>query len=563
MPDLDLWPLLEELEIKPKNARPMKLRRDDAFAWAQRELVCEVERQYNAGKPVRIIVLKGRQVGLSTVTEAILFIWAFLHPGSNALVLSKKQPDSDYLFSMFKRYWERGPFYGLFNTKFDRIGYLEWAGLGSSVTTETAKNEDVGRGHTIHAVHGSEVAFWPDAADIAGSLNEAVPDEHGTIIIYESTAKGVGGFFHDEWQKAIDPTGEKSAFTPMFFPWWEHDEYAIPATTIKYADLDDEERDLLGDFPKLTIPKLAWRRRKIAGYTNPETFKQEYPMSDSEAFISTGYNVFPQNKIAACFEQVDYEQGFLYNDDGKLAFADDDGGHLFVYRPPEHRRRYVVACDPTYTVDGDPGCIQIVDRDSLEQVAVWHGSADPATIADQGLALAYWYNDAVLNTEVQGGGRAVLNHWRDANYPNIAMDYRPDRPKKVMQAFGWNTTYETKKLLLSFLQSALVRRQLKLHHAATRWELEQYVSNEDGTYGPARRSGHDDCVMSLGIAIATINFEKPNAGPAPEYLSRPLPHVPGKTPITAGAAYGKVWTPPGSNVGGMDDDMMIGVESVY
>src|SRR3974390_125659 len=140
VPALDLWPVLETLKIKTKNATIKRLNRSDKFAWAQRELVAEVERQYNAGLPVRIIVLKGRQVGLSTVTEGILFLWSFLHPGSAALVLSKKQDDSDYLFSMFKRYWEEGPFYGLFPEKFNRIGYMEWGGTGSSVTTSTAKD---------------------------------------------------------------------------------------------------------------------------------------------------------------------------------------------------------------------------------------------------------------------------------------------------------------------------------------------------------------------------------------------------------------------------------------
>lgn len=82
MPNLSLWPMLEQLEIRTKGGKRIKLNRDDPFAWAQREFVAEVERQYNAGLPVRIIVLKGRQLGISTVTEAILFLWAFIHPGS-------------------------------------------------------------------------------------------------------------------------------------------------------------------------------------------------------------------------------------------------------------------------------------------------------------------------------------------------------------------------------------------------------------------------------------------------------------------------------------------------
>jgi len=444
MPNLTLWPLLERLPIKTKEAKIKLLNRKDDFAWAQREFVKEIERQYNQGLPVRIIVLKGRQLGLSTLTEAVLFLWCFLHPGANSLVLSKEKPDSEYLFGMFKRFWEDGPLKGLFPTKYNRIGYLEWDGLGSSVTTETAKKPDVGRGKTLMGVHGSEVAFWPMADEIVAGLSESVPYEHGTIIVMESTAQGVGGYFHDEWIKAVEG---RSTFTPMFFPWWEHKEYEIKDTHLAYRDLDDEERELLQLYPKMTIPKLAWRRRKMQSYANPDTFKEEYPNSWEEAFLSTGTNVFPLNKLAQCYKpDVEVEQGFLYNDNGKLSFTLDDGGHLFVYQQPSPRqtRRYVVACDPTWTVDGDPACIQVLDRASMEQVAVWHGSADPTTVGDIALAMAYWYGAAtILNTEIQGGGRRVMERWRDANYPYIWMDRRPDRPKRMMGSLGWNSTYDT------------------------------------------------------------------------------------------------------------------------
>jgi hypothetical protein len=70
-PKLDLWPLLEQLTFKTKSAKLIRFDRNAPFAWAQRQFVAEVERQYNEGLPVRIIVLKGRQIGISTVTESI------------------------------------------------------------------------------------------------------------------------------------------------------------------------------------------------------------------------------------------------------------------------------------------------------------------------------------------------------------------------------------------------------------------------------------------------------------------------------------------------------------
>lgn len=531
MPNLDLWPLLEQLPIKTKSAKIKYLRKNDAFAWAQREFVREIERQYNAGLPVRILILKGRQLGLSTITEAVLFLWAFLHPGAASLVLSKEKNDSDYLFGMMKRYWEDGPFRSTFTTKYNRIGYIEWEGIASSVLTETASKADVGRGHTLHAVHGSEVAFWSMADEIVAGLSEAVPYEHGTIIVMESTAQGVGGYFNDEWVKATDPSGDKSSFIPMFFPWWAHQEYEIPQTHLTYRDLDDDERELLITYPQLTIPKLAWRRRKMQTYANPEIFKEEYPNSQEEAFLSTGHNVFPLQKLQQCyFPDVEREQGFLYNDGGRLTWAEDDGGHMFVYRRPDPRRRYVVVADPTWTVDGDPACIQVLDRANLEQVAVWHGSADPHTVGEIGLAMALFYGPTtMLNTEIQGGGKTVLQVWRDANYPYIWMDRRPDSPKQLKQLLGWNSTYESKKQMLGTMQGVIQRRQLILHHPATYYEMTRYVANDDGTYGPSRRSGHDDTVISLGIAIMTVVTEAQNL----EWAAMAAPtaaYLPGQSP---------------------------------
>ena len=95
MANLSLWPLLEQLTIRTKAAKLHRLNRNDRFAWAQREFVSEIERQYNAGLPVRIIVLKGRQLGISTLTEAVLFLWCFLHPGSSSLVLSHEKEHAE------------------------------------------------------------------------------------------------------------------------------------------------------------------------------------------------------------------------------------------------------------------------------------------------------------------------------------------------------------------------------------------------------------------------------------------------------------------------------------
>lgn len=517
MPSLDLWPLLEDLSIRTKGARTIKLDRNAPFAWAQREFVAEVERQYNAGKPVRIVVLKARQLGISTITEAILFLWSFMHPGSFNLILSKEKDDSQYLYQMTKRYWDLGPYSALYETKYNNKEELVFdQPIDSTLRVATANKDEVGRGKTVHGCHCSEVSRWGDATDtIIPGLQTAMPNTHGTIWILESTAQGVGGYFYDTWQAAV--AGE-SDFIPIFFPWFFHTEYEIPQHKMSAADLDDEERDLVelmlgnGVDERRVLGKLAWRRRKISGFPRGiDQFHEEHPATPDEAFLSTGSNLFTLADLEDCYTDLrkQHSRGFLYNNDGRLSFSESETGHLIVYKSPDpaKRQKYVVALDPTWTLTGDPCCIQVVNRATLEQVAVWHGSADPATIAQIALAIARWYHTAMLNTEIQGGGQKVIEVWKEAGYHNLWMDRRPDKARRSTTTYCWSTTHATKSWLIGTLQTVVRRKRVIIHHPGTFYELSQYVTLPDGTYGPARRSGHDDTVMALGIALVTALSE--------------------------------------------------------
>lgn len=518
MPDLNLWPLLEQLKVRNKQAQLVNLSRTQgAYAWVQGPIVAEVERQYNAGKPVRIIILKARQLGCSTITEAILFLWAFIHPGSFNQIISFEKIQTEYLYEMTRRYWETGPFKAVYpGTRYNSKQQIVWEDPpGSSIKVDTAGKDEVARGTTVHACHSSEVSKWGDATDsIIPGLQEAIPYEHGTFWLLESTANGVGGYYYDTWQAAV--AGE-SDFVPMFFPWFLHDEYEVREHFLRYQDLDDEEQELVefmlrqGVERDRVLGKLAWRRKKIAGFPGGvDQFHEEHPSTPTEAFLSSGSNVFPLDHLMACYNpHIGHDRGALQNTGGALEFVKLDRGHMFVYLTPDRskRQRYVVAVDPTWTVEGDPACIQVLNRATMEQAAVWRASATPETVGEIALAIAYWYNTALLNTEIQGGGRTVMDIWRRANYPHIWTDRRPDKRRQSDAVLGWYTTRESKNYMLGLTKGALTRRELKLHHPGTFYEMTQYVCLPDGTFGPARRSGHDDSVMALCLAVVTAVTE--------------------------------------------------------
>lgn len=504
---------MTRLTIKDKDAKLKRLHPDDDFAWAQREFVQEVEAQHNSGKPIRVIVLKGRQVGISTVTEALLFLWCFMFPGSNNLVMSKDREGAENLFEMTKLYWDTWPHRTLFTTTRNSTRRLSWAETLSNFRVDSAKGQEVGRGSTYQAVHLSEVAFWPNAEELAPSLMNAIPNRHGTIIVFESTANGVGGFFYDEWMKAV--RGE-SEFTPLFFPWFLHKEYTIRNSSLRKEQLTQDERGLQEQF-NLTIGQLAWRRRTIRLNNGDEDkFRQEFPCTWMEAFLSTGSNVFSLQGLSECYfpvgteylgRKVGMSRGELVNNNGKLEFFKDYAGNLKVFKyPDKHKRyKYVVAADPARTIDGDPCCIQVLNRTTLEQVAVWHGHQTTDDLAQTIANLGYWYNNATVNVEIQGGGQGVIAVLLHLRYPWVWKWRKPDRPlNRLGNVYGWTSNMNTKPWGIGYLQSAIQARSIAIHDDTTYNECMEYTNIDGIEMGPASNSGHDDTVMSLMIAYMTV-----------------------------------------------------------
>ena len=519
---LNLFPWMRTLSIKNKDAKLERfpLYEGSEFYWAQSVFLREVERQYNAGKPIRIIVLKCRQIGISTATEGLLFLWSFLFPGTNSLVLSKDRENTETIFEMTKLMWDTWAFKSLFTTSRKSSRRLSFEETLSNIRVATAKGDQVGRGTTVRAVHGSEVAFWEDPDAIMGPLTEAIPHKPGTIIVLESTANGVGGFFYETWMAA--ERGE-SEYVPLFFPWWRHSEYQVKKHNLTPRMLTEKEKALAERFD-LNLAQLAWRRRKIRTTFNgdEDLFDQEYPASPEMAFLSTGRNVFDLESLADCYlapgaankagQVVGVTRGRLMNHGGTLKLYHEPKGELLVFKTPDPsgRIKYVVAADPARTTEGDPCCIQVLRRDTLEQVAVWHGWATQNVLAEEIANLAHWYNDAIVNCEIEGGGGGVIAVLQHLGVPNIWRWRLPDRPlHKRGNVLGWSTNFKTKSWGIGQLQHYISKRQLMLHDATTYHALREYVNIDGVEMGPAGRDGHDDSVMALMIALMTTITEDP------------------------------------------------------
>ncbi len=244
---------------------------------------------------VRAILLKGRQQGCSTLVGG-RFYWLTTHGfGLRTFILTHEDQATQNLFDMVTRYHENCPALVKPMTGAANAKELIFSGLDSGYKVGTAGTKGVGRSSTIQFLHASEVAFWPNADTHASGILQAVPDAEGTEIILESTANGLGNFFHQTWR---DAENGKSDYQAIFVPWFWQDEYSRDPG--EGFALTDEERDY-SDAYGLTLGQMAWRRQKIIDLKDPALFKQEYPATAAESFQLTGHDSFikPEDVLRA------------------------------------------------------------------------------------------------------------------------------------------------------------------------------------------------------------------------------------------------------------------------
>jgi hypothetical protein len=269
------------LKLRPKSGplEPFK------FNVAQKKLHALLDEQKAKTGRVRAVILKARQLGISTYTAARFYHRTIHSPGLRTIILGHERRASSNLFQIVKRFHdnlsdELRPSVGTSNAEeliFDRIdsGYI----------VAVASGEGTGRSATAQLLHASEVAFWDDLPVQMAALMQTVPDLPGTEIILETTANGFNDL-HSLWRKA---EASESEFMPVFLSWSLDPDYRTE-TAPDFVMSADESK--LAELHGLTKEQIAWRRSKISQLGSAEYFAQEYPLIASEAFISSDFDSF-------------------------------------------------------------------------------------------------------------------------------------------------------------------------------------------------------------------------------------------------------------------------------
>lgn len=527
---MHLMPIIENLKIVTKDTGVARF--GDVMNYAQREVVEAVEQAWDMGKPARIIVLKARQIGISTVVEAIVFVMAMFNENLRSLVIAHELDASEHLLSMTTNYWNSWDLKPLFTPKHASTKRLGWKETNSTIQITTAKNVATGRSRTIHVLHGSEVAFWPDPDTLMTGLRQSVPNTVHSLIVLESTANGLGDYFNTTWDAAV--AGENE-YLPLFFPWFRHPEYTAEAINLPFNPLppnpdpqDAKEETALRNMG-IGDNRLAWRRWAIKNLAEGsiDKFHQEYPSTPEEAFLASGTNLFTLTKLQDCYDPQPGMRGRLVRENnGRVRMVSDPNGPFKMFKRPSDDPDYgvyMVSGDPTRTTKGDPACIQVINRRTWEQVAVYRARIDPSSFANEMALAGDYYNKAMLVPETTGPGFATIGALMQMGYPYIWNHQWADKaPGKVGENYGWDTSNKRKHWAIGNLQKAVIDGDIVIHDSETFKEMKNYVTLPNGEMGPNSKDGHDDTVMALAIALTATITE---AASIPAYGSSSGPGI--------------------------------------
>lgn len=521
--DNNLW-------IKDKDSQIVKFQPNKA----QKAIIDRVLVLLHEGKPIRLIVLKARQMGLSTAIESLIYWWATTHKNITAMIVGHEDASSKNLYNMFKRYYEYcNPLFQprrKYNTRSDLVfdvseeekqrakqDGLPPPGLGSVIKTGTASNLGTGRSDTIQLLHGSEIGEWEHGEELVASLLQTVPARANTMIFLESTANGMGNYFHKEWKAA--KKGE-SVFEPFFFAWWQHDEYQMPGVILEYTE---EEKKILELMTDAGIPeehhalKINYRRYKEREFkSDPMRLYQEYPSTDREAFLASGR---PRFDIPALIVYEDLAEKtsvktYTITDkpDRTVLASEDVGAPLKIWKMPQIGHDYVIGADTAEGLkDGDYSVADVIDTATLETVAKWRGHCDPDQFGFILDRLGRFYNYSLMGVEINNHGLAVVQRLRDLFYTNLYRREKgiDERFEEATSKLGWKTDMRTKPLMIDHLAEAIRERLIIDYDIVFADEAQSYVLDDNGRTN-AEEGSFDDTVMAKAIALQMFEWQTNN-----------------------------------------------------
>lgn len=495
---------------------------------AQKEFV-KIYEEHGGGTPY--LILKGRQLGFTTVITAIQYANAIKLRNFSGLTLADTAENVSAIFndkarSMHQRLHQRLRPSEKYNSKRE----LYFDKLGSSWRTAVA-TADVGRSKTLNFVHLSEAAFFScTLGDLQAGLLQACTAD--AVVIYESTANGFGEF-KDLW--------DSGSCINLFFAWWLAPEYrSQDHAALERAELggQGEEEQWIQERVALLLSmgldrdQVAWYCKKYEGYLDKAMIRQEYPCTPDEAFISSGACVFDKNKLIHQImrvaadkprvgefiyrrikTQIRDNRGEVVEEEWELTdveFVEKPGGMIRIHAEPEtkadaqghvtHRAPYVIGGDTADTGEDFYTAKVVSNLTGRTAATLQIKHVDEDVYAEQVLCLARMYHDALIGIETNYSRKPMMVVAQKYRHSHIYMRERMDRTyTEIGKVPGFETTPATRRPIITGLVTALREDPTIEPDVPTLKELLTFVKKENGRW-EAVAGSHDDLVLALAIA---------------------------------------------------------------
>ena len=548
--DFEFWALVCA-KIKPKGGGA-----DIPFVLngPQRKLLGKLEELRRAGVPIRIVLLKARQWGGSTLVQIYMSWIQSRHKTNwNSLIAAHLNQAANNIRGMYRKLVTKYP---------QDVQQLSWAGfenqtnvkiiperqckvtVGSMQSPESIRSEDVAM------FHASEIGLWRKTEgkrpeDLIQAVIGTIPSMPLTIVVYESTAKGVGNFFHRSWQNAVSGNNN---FEPVFVAWFEIEMYRTAFVDaderLKFIKSLDSYEMKLWNFGA-TLEGIKWYREKLKEMEGDHwRMKSEFPSTAQEAFQSTGRRVFPPSYTAKARENCckPLFKGDIFGNSDKghealksLRLDETPGGNLSVWLRPNDppppaghviTNRYAIFVDIGGTSKGaDYSVISGFDRylmtkaDGFERAFTWRGHIDLDLLAWKAAQLGSIYNNALLAFETNSidkdknaegqNGLTILDELKD-HYDNLYRRIVKENVKEIQNKYGFHTNTQTKGMIKDNYTALLRERGYYEYDQRAIDEADTYEVKDNGSLG-AVEGQHDDVLMTTmgGTWLSSSYMEAP------------------------------------------------------
>lgn len=461
----------------------------------QQKIIDIIENHEKVGTKTRLIIVKGRQIGGSSLIQRIQLSYAQTQPNFAGYTVAHDAESVRQLFQNHIKYsFDTLPdiFRNMYKVDRNNANQLKFENpecFNSSITVGQSA-----RSNTIDFLHVSEVAkIAKDKAKWQELITGSFEAANAGHIILESTA---GGFdpFYDLVMEAQKPN---SQWQVLFLSWTDAEEYILATPdydwkaeyvelAIKYKlELEPQKKYGLSD------EQLYFYLSKAK--TMKEEVKSEYPLSINEAFVSSSDSFF---NIADIIEMKEKAKDYELNDGVKIFYTVQNA-------------KYSIGIDPATGEGADSTAISVHNVRTRQQVASIIGKYTPEETAIIATNLGVYYNNAIITCETNGSGIATMNELRkmydeDLLFKRYVVDSSSQRKVKVPK-FGFSTTIKTRPIMIHELRQLVEVEEIELNDIETLNQMLTFVRKDNGRV-EHEQGYHDDGIFAVMLAMEGCKY---------------------------------------------------------